>query len=61
MKQPLKKFFFMAYNIVENFWLIKDLFGFVFLVCFLCPSQQSYGHVGTVSSPNHTFFLGKLD
>ena len=22
---------------------------------------NSYGHVGTVSSPNHTFFLGKLD
>ena len=21
---------------------------------------DSYGHVGTVSSPNHTFFLGKL-
>ena len=22
---------------------------------------NSYGHVGIVSSPNHTFFLGKLD
>ena len=22
---------------------------------------NSYGHVRTVSSPNHTFFLGKLD
>ena len=22
---------------------------------------NSYGHVGTVSSPNHTFFLDKLD
>ena len=22
---------------------------------------NSYGHVGTVSSPNHSFFLGKLD
>ena len=22
---------------------------------------NSYGHVGTVSSPNHTIFLGKLD
>ena len=22
---------------------------------------NSYGHVGTVSSPNHTFFLGKLE
>ena len=22
---------------------------------------NSYGHCGTVSSPNHTFFLGKLE
>ena len=22
---------------------------------------NSYGHVGMVSLPNHTFFLGKLD
>ena len=22
---------------------------------------NSYGHVGMVSSPNHTFFLGKLE
>ena len=22
---------------------------------------NSYGHVGAVSSPNHTFFLGRLD
>ena len=22
---------------------------------------DSYGHSGTVSSPNHTFFLGKLE
>ena len=22
---------------------------------------NSYGHGGTVSSPNHTFFLGKLE
>ena len=35
----------------------------VLFVCFdaLCPSLNSYGHVGTVSSPSHTFFLGKLD
>ena len=24
-------------------------------------SVNSYGHVGMVSSPNHPFFLGKLD
>ena len=27
----------------------------------LRPSQQLLCHVGVVSSPNHTFFLGKLD
>ena len=34
------------------------------LVCLFCcfTSQvNSYGHCGTVSSPNHTFFLGKLE
>ena len=27
---------------------------------FYIPENSS-GHVGTVSSPNHTFFLGKLE
>ena len=27
----------------------------------LYVSVNSYGHVETVRSPNHTFFLGKLD
>ena len=34
------------------------------LVCLFCcfTSQvNSYGHGGTVSSPNHTFFLGKIE
>ena len=34
------------------------------IVCLFCcfTSQvNSYGHCGTVSSPNHTFFLGKLE
>ena len=34
----------------------RDLFGLMLNV-----PVNSYGHVGTVSSPNHTFFLGKLD
>ena len=25
------------------------------------PQVNSYGYVGTVSSPYHTFFLGKLE
>ena len=34
------------------------------IVCLFCcfTSQvNSYVHCGTVSSPNHTFFLGKLE
>ena len=36
---------------VRLFW-----FGLILYV-----PVNSYGHVGTVSSPNHTFFLGKPD
>ena len=34
-----------------------------FVCLFVCFTSQvnSYGHCGTVSSPNHTFFLGKLE
>ena len=28
---------------------------------FLYVPVNRHGHVGTISSPNHTFFLGKLD
>ena len=32
------------------------------LFCLIFNIQvNSYGHVGMVSSPNHTFFLSKLD
>ena len=40
------------------------LFVQSFLFCFVCcfmSQVNSYGHGGTVSSPNHTFFLGKLE
>ena len=33
----------------------------LFFALMLYIPVNSYGHVGTVSSPNHTFFLGKLD
>ena len=36
-----------------------DLFSLFGLVLYV--PVYSYSHVGTVSSPNHTFFLGKLD
>ena len=38
---------------------ISDLFCLFGLVLYI--PVNSYGHVGTVSSPNQTFFLGKLD
>ena len=31
------------------------------LFCCFTSQVNSYGHCGTVSSPNHTFFLGKLE
>ena len=32
----------------------------IYIVLLLYVPINSYGHGGTVSSPNHTFFLGKL-
>ena len=34
---------------------------FVCLFCCFASQLNSFGHGGTVSSPNHTFFLGKLE
>ena len=34
---------------------------FVCLFCCFTSQVNSYGHGGTVNSPNHTFFLGKLE
>ena len=34
---------------------------FVCLLCCFTSQVNSYGHCGMVSSPNHTFFLGKLE
>ena len=31
------------------------------LFCCFTSQVNSYGHGGTVSSPDHTFFLGKLE
>ena len=41
----------------------RVLKGILFVCLFVCFTSQvnSYGHCGTVSSPNHTFFLGKLE
>ena len=36
------------------------LISVCFVACFT-SHVKSYGHCGVVSSPNHTFLLGKLD
>ena len=45
--------------------LAKDLasffFSFLFLFCCFTSQVNSYGHGGTVSSPNHSLLLGKLE
>ena len=33
----------------------------LFVFCCFTSQVNSYGHCGTVSSPNHTFFQGKLE
>ena len=38
-------------------FLVVSMGGF----CCFTSQVNSYGHGGTVSSPNHTFFLGKLE
>ena len=48
-----------------NLYLLLDIDSIqlliIFFVLLLYVPVISYGHVGTVSSPNHTFFLGKLE
>ena len=43
-----------AYDAYE---VLQEDFKFIVFVCLLLyvPSPNSYGHGGTVSSPNHTF------
>ena len=41
-------------------WMHLEIL-FVCLFCCFTSQVNSYGHCGTVSSPNHTFFLGKLE
>ena len=57
-------FFFAKYVIFEppqeTVLLDKDLYLFCLFCCFT-SQVNSYGHGGTVSSLNHTFFLGKLE
>ena len=47
-------------NTVGDKVFVSNLIDCLFGLRFYIP-VNSYGHVETVSSPNHTFFLGKLD
>ena len=42
-------------------WSGKLFVCFVCLFCCFMSQANSYGHGGTVSSPNHTFFLDKIE
>ena len=43
------------------FTILWQLFCLFCLFCCFTSQVNSYGHCGTVSSSNHTFFLGKLE
>ena len=47
----------MSYDKIQYTWVS----GFFWFGLQLYVQVNSYGHVGMVSSPNHTFFLGKLE
>ena len=48
---------------LERSKLLSSLYSFLFVFVFLLPNilVNSSGHVGTVSSPNNTFFLDQLE
>ena len=53
-------FLIFAMTIPQESVLLKQFMFFWFGLVLYVP-VNSYGNVGTVSSPNHTLFLGKLD
>ena len=64
-KISLDKYIMTIYLSMDKYQILlfsDPILTIVFLfVCFEVLSVNGYGHVETVSSPNHTFFLGKLD
>ena len=54
---------FMFLPILDNVKHVTPGAGSFCFCLFCCFTSQvnSYGHGGTVSSPNHTYFLGKLE
>ena len=51
----------MDWNHVIALKQIQKIFRDLFVVLIFNVPFNSYGHVGKVSSPKHTFFLGRLD
>ena len=51
---------FSEYNLFDHLTSVVRL-TYILVGWILYASVNSYCHVWTVSSPNHTFFLGKLD
>ena len=47
--------------LVEDIIRNKSVNYFDCLFCCFTSKVNSYGHCGTVSSTNHTFFLGRLE
>ena len=39
----------------------SNVISVICLICCFMSQVNSYGNGGAVSSPNHTFFLGKLE
>ena len=66
-------YFSINFNTVKAGWSIvyysgvtgcnikKILYMYFVLFCCFTSQVKSYAHGGDVSSPNHTFFLGKLE
>ena len=50
----------ISYAFATKYIFLNGMFVFWFGLMLYIP-VNSYGQVGMVSSPNHTFFLGKLD
>ena len=55
-------YFIRFMSILIKCYLLFYLFVVLFcLFCCFTSQANSYGHGGMVSSPKHTFFLGKLE
>ena len=53
--------FAFLWKLYSLWWLPPGVCSFVLTFCCFMSQVNSHGHSGTVSSPNHTFYLGKLE